>query len=212
MRVRLGRHRHGQRAGDRIDKIVAAHPAQIDHLRPPQLRGLGRRPPEQIAAARLGDEREHQVAVGVEVVRERSRARGIPAVRGCPPAPRCSASPDRRGDGCLSCAAPRSRSHRTPQQRSIGAVGRQRRRHHPPPGRRHGFAGRGRSQPFDARQWPPPARAPETPAAEARSAARPARTPPARRSRYAPTSPAAPPTPTILQQEIERKDDQSRRP
>ena len=66
----LCRHRHGQRSGDRIDGVLAPHAAQIDYLRPPQFRGLGRRPPEQIAAARLGDEGEHQVATGIEVVRE----------------------------------------------------------------------------------------------------------------------------------------------
>ena len=130
--VGLRRHRHGQRGGDRIDKIVPAHAAQIDHLRPPQFRGLGRRPPKQIAAARLGDERKHQVAMGVEVVREDHEL----AESRLPQIVRQHLRVSLRQIARGRLLELRRAAEQIPQDAPAaidGAIGRQRRRHHPPP-------------------------------------------------------------------------------
>ncbi len=67
-RVRLGRQRNRQRGGDRVGQVAASHSREIQELGPSRVGLRGGRPPHQIAASRFADEREDEIAVGVQVV------------------------------------------------------------------------------------------------------------------------------------------------
>ncbi len=64
----MGRHRNGKRGGQGVRQVVARDASQVEHLGPTRLGRGCRRPPDQGPSARLGDQREHQVTMRVEVV------------------------------------------------------------------------------------------------------------------------------------------------
>ena len=64
--LRAKRQRQGRR--QRVAQVVAAEGCQVEHFTPPHVGGLRRRPPNQIAAPRFGDQRKDQVATGIQVV------------------------------------------------------------------------------------------------------------------------------------------------
>ena len=213
-RVRLGRERHASaRRATRVEQVIARHARQIEHLGPPRLGRLGSSAPANRSRRRGSrDQREHQVAARVEVVRRRSAARETRAGRGSRPAARRSGA---RARPAAAASAARRREPdptRRSSSASIAGVGDERR----PAAARHQNGPRCRRA---AR--PEPCRddrgdAPAAPSTQQHQPRQPGRQRVGReRAIGEPRGTARParwraPTPTSVQQEVEREHDQRR--
>ena len=96
--------------------MIARDAGQIEDLGAPRFGRLAGRPPHQIAPPILGDEREHEIAVGVDIVHRDEQLAESRLAEILGQQLRVSPRRARPAAAACSCAAPRTRSHITRQQ------------------------------------------------------------------------------------------------